>query len=45
LKFNGKVSKAIAGYLEGPNAVERQGGFSAHTKTYVEDILSLYQRI
>jgi len=44
-RFKGKVSNAVAGYLEGPNAVARQGGFSAHTRTYVEDILSIYQKI
>ena len=44
-RFNGKVSNAIAGYLEGPNAVSRQGGYSEHTKTYVEDILNVYQKI
>ncbi len=44
-RFNGKVSSAIAGYLEGPNAVTKQGGFSAHTKTYIEDILTIYQKI
>jgi soluble lytic murein transglycosylase-like protein len=44
-RFNGKVSSAIAGYLEGPNAVSKQGGFSSHTKSYVEDILNIYQKI
>ena len=44
-RFNRKVSMAIAAYLEGPNAVTRQGGFSDHTKTYVEDILNIYQKI
>lgn len=44
-RFNGKVAPAIAGYLEGPNAVTRQGGFSDHTKGYVEDILTIYQKI
>jgi soluble lytic murein transglycosylase-like protein len=44
-RFNGKVSSAIAGYLEGPNAVMRQGGYSEHTRTYVEDILNVYQKI
>jgi soluble lytic murein transglycosylase-like protein len=44
-RFNGKVSFALAGYLEGPNAVTRQGGFSAHTKSYVEDILKVCQQI
>jgi len=44
-RFKGKVSAAIAAYLEGPNAVSRQGGFSDHTRTYVEDILTIYQKI
>ncbi|MFH1387578.1 MAG: transglycosylase SLT domain-containing protein [bacterium] len=44
-RFKGKVASAIAGYLEGPNAVSRQGGFSNHTKGYVEDILKIYQKI
>jgi len=44
-RFSGKVSSAIAAYLEGPNAVTRQGGYSAHTKTYVEDVLNIYQKI
>lgn len=44
-RFKGKISSAIAAYLEGPNAVSQQGGFSSHTKAYVEDILSIYQRI
>ena len=44
-RFSGKVSNAIAAYLDGPNAVSRQGGFSAKTKVYVEDILGIYQKI
>ena len=44
-RFKGRVPSAIAAYLEGPNAVDGQGGFSAHTKSYVEDILNIYQRI
>lgn len=47
-KFSGysqQVSYALASYLEGPNAVSRQGGFTSHTKAYVEDILKIYQRI
>ena len=44
-RFSGKVSSAIAAYLEGPNAVKRQGGFSSHSKAYVEDILVIYQKI
>jgi soluble lytic murein transglycosylase-like protein len=44
-RFNGKVSSAIASYLEGPNAVTRNGGYSDHTRSYVEDILTIYQNI
>ncbi|OGC29101.1 hypothetical protein A2311_03870 [candidate division WOR-1 bacterium RIFOXYB2_FULL_48_7] len=44
-RFNGNVANAIASYLEGPNAVNRQGGFSGHTKNYVEDILNICQQI
>lgn len=44
-RFKGKVSSAIAAYLEGPNAVSQQGGFSSHSRAYVEDILTLYQKI
>lgn len=44
-RFKGDVSDSIAAYLEGPNAVSRQGGYSYHTKTYVEDILGIYQKI
>lgn len=42
-RFNGQVSNAIAGYLEGPNAVMRNGGYSDHTRGYVQDILAIYQ--
>ncbi|MFA6430938.1 MAG: lytic transglycosylase domain-containing protein [Candidatus Margulisiibacteriota bacterium] len=44
-RFGGKASDALAAYFQGPNAVSRQGGFSAETKLYVEDILKLYQKI
>ena len=44
-RFKGKVSSALAGYLEGPNAVSQNGGFSNHSKSYVEDILNIYQKI
>jgi soluble lytic murein transglycosylase-like protein len=44
-RFNGQVSNAIAAYLEGPNAVMRNGGYSDHTRGYVQDILSIYQGI
>jgi soluble lytic murein transglycosylase-like protein len=44
-RFNGRVSNAIAAYLEGPNAVMKNGGYSEHTRSYVQDILSIYQNI
>jgi len=44
-RFKGDVSSGIAAYLEGPNAVAKQGGFSSHSKSYVEDILNIYQKI
>lgn len=44
-RFGGKVSSAIAAYLEGPNAVMRNGGFSEHTRSYVQDILEIYHKI
>ncbi|MDD5593683.1 MAG: lytic transglycosylase domain-containing protein [Candidatus Margulisbacteria bacterium] len=44
-RFNGRVSSAIAAYLEGPNAVLRNGGYTDHTRSYVQDILAIYQKI
>lgn len=44
-RFKGKVSSAIAAYLEGATNIERQGGFSENAKTYVEDILNICQQI
>lgn len=43
-RFNGQVSNAIAAYLEGPNAVMKNG-YSDHTRAYVQDILAIYQGI
>lgn len=43
-RFKGRVSYAVAAYLEGPNAV-MSNGYSAHARTYVEDILQIYQKI
>lgn len=40
-----KVPYAIAGYFEGPNAVLRNGGFKPKSKSYVEDILTIYKKI
>ena len=45
VRFSGKVASAIAASLEGPNAVMRNGGFTEATKTYVDDILTIYQKI
>ncbi|MBN3033370.1 MAG: lytic transglycosylase domain-containing protein [Candidatus Saganbacteria bacterium] len=44
-RFKGNVSSAIAAYLEGPNAVAKNGGYSEHTRSYVQDILAIYQGI
>jgi len=44
-RFNGQVSSGIASYLEGPNAVMKNGGYTDHTRSYVEDILAIYQKI
>lgn len=40
-----QIPFALAGYLEGPNAVARNKGYSSHTKGYVEDILAIYNKI
>ena len=40
-----KVSFAIAGYLEGPNGVERTQSYSTHAAAYINDILSIYSQI
>lgn len=40
-----RLSFAIAGYFEGPNAVFRAGGFQPRSKSYVEDIFRFYDRI
>ena len=40
-----KVPYAIAGYFEGPNSVNRSGGFKIKSKSYIEDILTLYNKI
>ncbi len=40
-----QVSFALAGYLEGPNQVERNKSYSAKTAGYVKDILDIYNKI
>ncbi len=47
-KFKGysdQVSFALAGYLEGPNAVARKKGYTSTTGKYVKDILGIYHKI
>lgn len=44
-RFSGKVSAGVAAYLVGPNAVNRDGSISDHTRSYVEDIFQIYQKI
>jgi len=44
-KYNERVAFSIAGYLEGPNAVERKLGYKPHTKAYIDDILKIYHQI
>ncbi|MFA4843946.1 MAG: lytic transglycosylase domain-containing protein [Candidatus Margulisiibacteriota bacterium] len=44
-RFKGNVNFAIAGYLEGPNAILRNNGYSTRTGTYVNDILTIYNKI
>jgi hypothetical protein len=40
-----QVVFAIGGYLEGPNALKRNGGFTSATRGYIEDILKIYYKI
>jgi len=40
-----KVTFSLAGYLEGPNIVKKRGSFKSHTKSYIEDILKISNRI
>ena len=40
-----QVPLALASYLEGHGAISRNGGYSAKTKEYVEDIIRIYWRI
>ncbi|MGH7328130.1 MAG: lytic transglycosylase domain-containing protein, partial [Polyangiaceae bacterium] len=45
-RFGGDVTKAVAAYNAGPNAVERYGGVPpyAETQSYVENVLGSYQQ-
>lgn len=46
-RFSGpnKVPFALAGYLEGPNAVKKDNGFTSAAKRYVEDILNITNKL
>jgi soluble lytic murein transglycosylase-like protein len=44
-KYGDQVSFALAGYLEGPNAVARRKGYRSSTAKYVEDIIGIYHKI
>jgi soluble lytic murein transglycosylase-like protein len=43
--YNDQVSFALAGYLEGPNQVARNRGYSSKTAGYVRDIIDIYNKI
>ncbi|MFH1683867.1 MAG: lytic transglycosylase domain-containing protein [Candidatus Margulisiibacteriota bacterium] len=43
--YGDTVSFALAGYLEGPNAVARKKGYTSTTAGYVQDIINIYHKI
>jgi soluble lytic murein transglycosylase-like protein len=43
--YNNQVAYALAGYLEGPNQVERNKAYSSKTGEYVRDIIDIYNKI
>jgi soluble lytic murein transglycosylase-like protein len=45
-RFNGNITKAVAGYNAGPGAVEQYGGIPPYqeTQNYVSCVLEFYQR-
>lgn len=43
--YSDQVSFALAGYLEGPNAVARKKGYRSSTGKYVKDILNIYHKL
>ena len=43
--YSDQVSFALAGYLEGPNAVARNKGYTSTTGKYVKDILGIYHKL
>lgn len=44
-KYSDQVSFALAGYLEGPNAVARKKGYRRSTAAYVNSIIKIYHKI
>lgn len=44
-KYGDKILLALAGYLEGPNLIERTLNYSPHTASYISDILDIYHKI
>lgn len=44
-KSGQQVSFAVAGYLEGPNLVDRQQNYSPHAAAYINDILETYSKL
>lgn len=46
-RFSGadKLTYAIAGYFEGPNAVKNKKGFKLKSKSYVEDIYKICEKL
>lgn len=44
-KYEKQVLLALGAYLEGPNIVERQAGFTKATHDYVEDIINIYYKM
>ncbi len=44
-KYSDQVSFALAGYLEGPNAVARKKGYRRSTAAYINSIIKIYHKI
>jgi len=44
-EYSDQVAFALAGYLEGPNAVARKQGYRSHTAAYIKDIIEIYHKI
>ncbi len=44
-KYSDQVSFALAGYLEGPNAVARKKGYRRSTAAYVNSIIKIYHKL